>query len=734
MSRSPVIFDPAALLDNGVAVYSATLKAMTLSTVTLATLTSGIAAASTHAGRLDNPHAVTASQVGAYTISQANSAIAAAVATPSSAITAHAARTDNPHAVTAAQVGAYTTAEVDTAVAVPVAAIAAHSARVDNPHGVTAAQVGAYTTAQVDTALALLAPKASPAFTGTPTAPTPATSDVSTKVANTAFVDARIAQLVGGAPAAFDTLIELFNQMQTDESAVSALTTTVAGKLAKASNLTDLTDAAVARTNLGVYSTAAVDTLLAGKAAVAHSHAISDVTGLTAAIAAKADASNPTLSGTVTISALADVSTPLLAVNSAGAVVSTGLGSGTIPQKTATNTFTAAQTININGLATTPTDALILRNTTAATSGTTVQMPPRILLGGAAWKSNSIAASQTHDWSIDVLPVTGTTTTTSTLRFGVNVNGGGYAYNASLSNAGVFVATQVNATLIGTTSSTIGSANASGTGIHLTVSGSLSNASGGGRGLKVAPTAINSSGTVYASTIEPVWNQTGTAGGTDLLINRTETAIGSGTHRLIDAQVASSSKFYVDRTGNGTFAGTVTAPKVVGTKLVGGTEPAGGSGVVICGQATSGTSTSIFLRCPDGSLYTQAFIDNSGAYAWGPFGGNVYGESVQIGGGTGTVEHFGTSYFYAGATYGAARRVGAVVRRDETGTNTGTPNILEVQQASTAVLAAFDYSGRLFLSNQSAPATPSGGGVLYVESGALKYKGSSGTVTTVGNA
>lgn len=41
----------------------------------------------------------------------------------------------------------------------------------------------------------------------------------------------------------------------------------------------------------------------------------------------------------------------------------------------------------------------------------------------------------------------------------------------------------------------------------------------------------------------------------------------------------------------------------------------------------------------------------------------------------------------------------------------------------------------LFLSNvASPPATPSGGGVLYVESGALKYKGSSGTVTTIGNA
>jgi hypothetical protein len=42
--------------------------------------------------------------------------------------------------------------------------------------------------------------------------------------------------------------------------------------------------------------------------------------------------------------------------------------------------------------------------------------------------------------------------------------------------------------------------------------------------------------------------------------------------------------------------------------------------------------------------------------------------------------------------------------------------------------------GPVFLANVTAPATPTGGGVLYVESGALKYKGSSGTVTTLGSA
>lgn len=43
-------------------------------------------------------------------------------------------------------------------------------------------------------------------------------------------------------------------------------------------------------------------------------------------------------------------------------------------------------------------------------------------------------------------------------------------------------------------------------------------------------------------------------------------------------------------------------------------------------------------------------------------------------------------------------------------------------------------NGRQFISNQSAPSTPTGGGIVYVEAGALKYIGSSGTITTLGIA
>jgi len=44
-------------------------------------------------------------------------------------------------------------------------------------------------------------------------------------------------------------------------------------------------------------------------------------------------------------------------------------------------------------------------------------------------------------------------------------------------------------------------------------------------------------------------------------------------------------------------------------------------------------------------------------------------------------------------------------------------------------------SNALYIANRGiVPGTPSGGGVIYVEAGALKYKGSSGTITTLGPA
>lgn len=101
-------------------------------------------------------------------------------------------------------------------------------------------------------ALALKAPLASPTFTGTPAAPTPANSTNSTQLATTAFVKSVINDLLNGAGAAYDTLKELQDLIVGDESTVSALVVTVAGKLQKDQNLSDLTNVGTARSNLGL--------------------------------------------------------------------------------------------------------------------------------------------------------------------------------------------------------------------------------------------------------------------------------------------------------------------------------------------------------------------------------------------------------------------------------------------------------------------------------------------------
>ncbi|WP_338457197.1 phage tail protein [Citrobacter portucalensis] len=92
----------------------------------------------------------------------------------------------------------------------------------------------------INNALALKAPLASPALTGTPTAPTAAQTVNNTQIATTAFVKAAIAGLVGSSPEALDTLNELAAALGNDPNFATTITDALAGKQPLNQTLTDL--------------------------------------------------------------------------------------------------------------------------------------------------------------------------------------------------------------------------------------------------------------------------------------------------------------------------------------------------------------------------------------------------------------------------------------------------------------------------------------------------------------
>lgn len=95
-------------------------------------------------------------------------------------------------------------------------------------------------SATINNALALKAPLASPAMTGTPTAPTAAQTVNNTQIATTEFVKSAIAALVASSPAALDTLNELAAALGNNPNFATTVTNALAGKQPLDSTLTNL--------------------------------------------------------------------------------------------------------------------------------------------------------------------------------------------------------------------------------------------------------------------------------------------------------------------------------------------------------------------------------------------------------------------------------------------------------------------------------------------------------------
>ncbi|HFZ0860547.1 TPA: phage tail protein [Escherichia coli] len=112
------------------------------------------------------------------------------------------------------------------------------------------------------------APKASPTFTGTPTAPTPANSDNSKKLATTEFVAKALAALAGSAPETLDTLKELADALGNDPNFATTVLNKLAEKLAKDQNGADIPDPALFVKNLGLGTLQSSFTDKSGKIAL----------------------------------------------------------------------------------------------------------------------------------------------------------------------------------------------------------------------------------------------------------------------------------------------------------------------------------------------------------------------------------------------------------------------------------------------------------------------------------
>lgn len=102
------------------------------------------------------------------------------------------------------------------------------------------------TTGHVKAVVADYAPLASPGLTGKPTAPTAAQTANDTQLATTAFVKAALAALVASSPEALDTLNELAAALGNDPNFATTMTNALAGKQPLDSTLTALSGKSVA--------------------------------------------------------------------------------------------------------------------------------------------------------------------------------------------------------------------------------------------------------------------------------------------------------------------------------------------------------------------------------------------------------------------------------------------------------------------------------------------------------
>ena len=199
---------------------------------------------------------------------------------------------------------------------------------------------------------------------------------------------------------------------------------------------------------------------------------------------------------------------------------------------------------------------------------------------------------------------------------------------------------------------------------------------------------------------------------------------------IVTAVPSSTQVSYANATtGAQTVAGTVSVDAQA--SIV--SRSAGTTGLIIK-QAASQASNAVEIQNSSGTVVTA--LTTSGI---------TIGRSSAVGAAALTVQGITATSYYATDNTSALQSRHIFLRGNSTGnvmalaskgdTSNGVAAITITTGAFTTELFSFLYQGWQFIGNSTAPAAnPSGGGYIYVESGALKYRGSSGTVTTLAAA
>lgn len=216
-------------------------------------------------------------------------------------------------------------------------------------------------------------------------------------------------------------------------------------------------------------------------------------------------------------------------------------------------------------------------------------------------------------------------------------------------------------------------------------------------------------------------------GGTSFVISRaygSARLISDGTSKwsvITEHDATSSQKGVVALTGD--FGGTAASPTVVSFT--------GSAGTLTMATAlsnlqfASGASTPTFKVQSTASTTTTLYIEGQTATS-----GNTNGGSVVLTGGSDSGSGNGGSAYIA-STLSGSYEYGVVVQAFD-----GPNRVTALQGVPTAKTDFGSGDKVIYIGNATTTpsGTPTGGGVLYVQSGALKYKGTSGTVTTIANA